>query len=377
VTTKRDYYEVLGVPRAAPPDEIKSAYRKAALRWHPDRNPDEKHSAEEKFREATEAYSVLSDPEKRQAYDHFGYAGIQGMAAGPGFEESIFEEFSDIFGDLFGFGDIFGTGRGRRRTRAHRGHDLRYDLNLSFEDAAAGLNTQLKIPRLELCETCGGTGAQPGTSPSACRKCGGRGQILYQQGFLSVTRTCSACHGSGQVVMNPCHTCRGGGRVEKSRTIEVRIPPGVDDQTRLRISGEGEAGMHGGPPGDLYVVLRVKEHAFFERRNADLFCTLPINIAQAALGAEVLVPTLNGKEKLPIPPGTQTGAVFRLKGKGLPNPNGGAKGDLYVHVRVATPEKLTREQKKLFEQLASTLEAENEPAPRDSGFFQKVKDIFS
>jgi molecular chaperone DnaJ len=235
----------------------------------------------------------------------------------------------------------------------------------------------LKVPRLELCETCGGTGAQPGTSPSACRKCGGRGQILYQQGFLSVTRTCSACHGSGQVVMNPCHSCRGEGRIEKSRTIEVRIPPGVDDQTRLRIAGEGETGSHGGPPGDLYVVLHVKEHPFFERRNADLFCTVPINIAQAALGAELLVPTLNGKEKLPIPAGTQTGSVFRLKAKGLPNPNGGPKGDLYVQVRVATPEKLTREQKRLLEQLAETLDVENEPAPRDSSFFQKVKDIFS
>jgi len=377
VTTKRDYYEILGVSPTASAEELKSAYRKAAMRWHPDRNPEDKHISEEKFREASEAYSVLSDPQKRQVYDHYGHEGLSGMGAGPIINEAIFEEFSDIFGDLFGFGDIFGTGRGRRRTRAQRGHDLRYDLNLTFEEAAQGSTTKLKVPRLELCSACNGTGAEHGTSPSRCQKCGGHGQILYQQGFLSVTRTCRVCHGSGQVVLSPCHECRGEGRVEKSKTIEVRIPPGVDDQTRLRIPGEGEAGVYGGPPGDLYVVLRVKEHPFFERRNADLYCVVPINFSQAALGAELHIPTMNGKEKLTIPAGTQSGSVLRLKGKGLPNPNGGPKGDLFVEVRVATPQKLTREQKILFEELANTLATENEPAPRDSGFFQKVKDIFS
>jgi len=377
VPSKRDYYEVLGVSRSASADEVKSAYRKAALKFHPDRNPADKARAEEKFREATEAYSVLSDPEKRAAYDRFGHAGVAGAPA-PADVSSIFEQFSDIFGDFFGVEDLLGVGgrAGRRRPRAQRGNDLRYDMTLSFEEAANGLRTKIKIPRLETCDTCKGSGAKPGTAPATCQTCAGRGQVHYQQGFFTITRTCPNCQGAGKLVREPCKTCRGDGQVERERTLEIRIPPGVDSQTRLRIPGEGEPGIHGGPPGDLYVILEVKEHPFFERRNSDLYCTIPINFAQAALGTEIAVPTLAGEEKLPIPEGTQTGSIFRLKGKGLPNPNGGGKGDLYVNIRVVTPAKLTREQKRLLEQLAETLPEESRPAQRNSSLFEKVKDIF-
>ncbi len=372
---KRDYYDVLAVGRTAGGDEIKSAYRKAALKWHPDRNPKEKHVAEERFREATEAYSVLSDPQKRAAYDRFGHAGVSGVGFDPGFSRTIFEEFQDIFGDFFGFEDIFGGGR-RGRPRVQRGADLRYDMTLTFEEAAAGVATKIKLPRMEFCETCNGTGAKAGTGVAACQSCGGRGQLHYQQGFFTITRTCPACQGAGQVVRERCPECRGQGRIERERTIELRIPPGVDSQTRLRVPGEGERGANGGPPGDLYVILEVKEHPFFERRGADLYCTIPISFAQAALGTEVQVPVLNGEEKLKIPEGTQTGSIFRLKGKGLPDPHGGGKGDLYVNVRVLTPSKLSREQRRLLEQLGATLQVENRPAERNSSLFEKVKDIF-
>jgi molecular chaperone DnaJ len=373
----RDYYEVLDVPRTAAADEIKSAYRKAALKWHPDRNPDKKQYAEERFREATEAYSVLSDPQKRVAYDRYGHAGVSGVSFDPGFSRTIFEEFQDIFGDFFGFEDVLGGGRrGRGRSRAQRGADLRYDMALTFEEAASGVTTKIKLPRLEFCEPCNGTGAKAGTGVVACQSCGGRGQLHYQQGFFTITRTCPACQGAGQVVRERCLECHGEGRVEQERTIELRIPPGVDNQTRLRVPGEGERGVNGGPPGDLYVVLEVKEHPFFERRNADLYCTVPISFAQAALGAEILVPGLSGEEKLKIAEGTQTGSIFRLKGKGLPDPHGGGKGDLYVNIRVVTPTKLTREQRALLQQLGETLKVENRPAERNSSFFDKVKDIF-
>ncbi len=374
-THKRDYYEVLGVPRSAAGEEIKSAYRKAALKWHPDRNPANKPQAEERFREATEAYSVLSDAQKRAAYDRFGHAGVTGVGFEPGMSHTIFEEFQDIFGDFFGFEDIFGGGR-RGRARTQRGADLRYDMTLTFEEAAAGVQTKIKVPRMEFCEACNGTGAKAGTGIVACQSCGGRGQLHYQQGFFTITRTCPACQGAGQVVRERCPECRGQGRIEKERTIELRIPPGVDNNTRLRVPGEGERGPNSGPSGDLYVVLEVKEHPFFERRNADLYCTIPISVAQAALGAEISVPGLAGEEKLKIPEGTQTGSIFRLKGKGLPDPHGGGRGDLYFHVRVVTPTKLTREQRQLLEQLGQTLRAENRPAARDSSFFEKVKDIF-
>ncbi len=372
---KRDYYEVLGVSRTASVDEVKSAYRKAALKWHPDRNPDKKQAAEARFREATEAYSVLSEPQKRAAYDRYGHAGVSGISFDPGFNRTIFEEFQDIFGDFFGFEDIFGGGR-RGRSRTQRGADLRYDMTLTFEEAASGVTTKIKVPRLEFCEPCNGTGAKAGTGIVACQACAGRGQMHYQQGFFTITRTCPACQGAGQVVRERCPDCRGQGRIERERVIELRIPPGVDSQTRLRVPAEGERGANGGPPGDLYVVLEVKEHPFFERRGADLYCTIPISVAQAALGTEITVPGLNGDEKLKIPEGTQTGSIFRLKGKGLPDPHGGGKGDLYCNVRVVTPGKLTREQRELFEQLGATLQLENRPAQRNSSIFEKVKDIF-
>lgn len=374
---RRDYYEVLAVERTANGDEIKSAYRKAALKWHPDRNPEDKATAEEKFREATEAYSVLSDAQKRGAYDRFGHAGVAGVGAESGFDHTIFDQFQDIFGDFFGFEDLFSGGGGRRgQTRAQRGADLRYDMTLAFEDAVTGVTTKIKIPRQEFCESCNGTGAKAGTGISACEACKGRGQLHYQQGFFSVTRTCSACRGAGQVIRERCQTCRGQGRIEKQRTIELRIPAGVDTDTRLRVPGEGEPGSPGAPAGDLYVVLQVKEHKFFERRGADLFATIPISFAQAALGTEISVPGLIGDERLRIPEATQTGTTFRLKGRGLPDPHGGGKGDLYYSVRVMTPSKLSREQRKVLAQLAETLPAENRPAERNSSFFEKVKDIF-
>jgi molecular chaperone DnaJ len=375
-TNQRDYYEVLGVTRTASVEEIKAAYRKCALKWHPDRHPEDKAEAEVKFRESTEAYSVLSDAQKRQVYDTYGHAGLSG-GGGVDFNGTIFQDFHDIFGDFFGFDDLFsGGGRGGRGRRAQRGSDLRYDMSLNFEEAAAGVNTKIKIPRQEFCAVCNGTGAKAGTGVTACQTCGGRGQVAYQQGFFTITRTCPACQGAGQIIKERCLECRGQGRVEKERTIELRIPPGVDTGTRLRVQGEGEPGPNGGPHGDLYVVLDVKEHLFFERRGADLYCTIPISIAQATLGDELQVPGLGGDEKLKIPEGTQSGAVFRVRGKGLADPHGGGKGDLYYHIRVLTPSKLTRDQRKLIEQLGATLKVENKPAERGSSLFDKVKDIF-
>jgi molecular chaperone DnaJ len=376
-THQRDYYEVLGVTRTASVDEIKAAYRKCALKWHPDRHPEDKAEAEAKFRESTEAYSVLSDSQKRQIYDTYGHSGLTGAGGGVDFSGTIFQDFHDIFGDFFGFEDLVSGGRrGGRGRHAQRGSDLRYDMTLTFEEASAGVNTKIKIPRQEFCAACNGTGAKAGTGVVACQSCGGRGQLAYQQGFFTITRTCPACQGAGQIIKERCVECRGQGRVEKERTIELRIPPGVDTGTRLRVQGEGEPGPSGGPAGDLYVVLEVKEHAFFERRGADLYCTIPISIAQAALGAELQVPGLAGEEKLKIPEGTESGAVFRVRGKGLADPHGGGKGDLYYHVRVLTPSKLTREQRKLIEQLGTTLKVENKPAERGSSLFDKVKDIF-
>src|SRR6266581_2108844 len=339
---QRDYYEVLGVTRTAAADEIKSAYRKAALKWHPDRDPENKSEAEVKFRECTEAYSVLSDAQKRQVYDTYGHAGLSGMGGSHGFDNTVFQDFHDIFGDFFGFEDLFGGGGRRGRSRTQRGSDLRYDMSLTFDEAAAGVTTKIKLPRQEYCQECKGTGAKKGTG----------------------VQTCEACK------------CRGQGRLEREKTIELRIPPGVDTGTRLRVAGEGEPGPNGGPAGDLYVVLEVKEHPFFERRGADLYCTIPISIAQATLGTELQLPGLNGEEKLKIPEGTQSGAVFRLKGRGLADPRGGGKGDLYYHVCVLTPTKLTREQRKLIEQLGATLKMDNKPADRNSSIFDKVKDIF-
>jgi molecular chaperone DnaJ len=376
-SNQRDYYEVLGVTKTASVDEIKASYRKSALKWHPDRSPENKEEAEVKFRECTEAYSILSDPQKRQIYDNYGHAGLAGAGGSTDFNGTIFQDFHDIFGDFFGFEDLFGGG-GRRggRSRVQRGADLRYDMTLTFEEAASGVNTKIRVPRQEYCEACNGTGAKKGTGVVSCQACGGRGQIVYQQGFFTINRTCPACQGAGQIVKERCVECRGQGRVDRERTIELRIPPGVDTGTRLRVQGEGEAGPNGGPAGDLYVVLEVKEHAFFERRGADLYCTIPLSIAQASLGTELQVPGLGGEERLKVPEGTQSGAVFRIKGKGLPDPHGGGKGDLYYHVRVLTPTKLTREQRKLMEQLNATLKVDNKPADRNSTIFDKVKDIF-
>jgi molecular chaperone DnaJ len=372
----RDFYEVLEVSRTASVDEIKSAYRKAALKWHPDRNPENKEQAEAKFRECTEAYSVLSDQQKRQIYDTYGHAGLSGSGGGVDFSSSVFQDFHDIFGDIFGFEDLFSGGGRRGRGRNRRGADLRYDMTLTFEEASAGVTTKIKLPRQEYCESCNGTGAKKGTGVVACQSCGGRGQLAYQQGFFTITRTCPACQGAGQIVRERCPDCRGQGRIEREKTIELRIPPGVDTGTRLRVAGEGEHGPNGGSPGDLYVVLEVKEHPFFERRGADLYCTIPVSVIQGALGAELQVPGLTGEEKLKIPEGTQSGAVFRIKGKGLADPRGGGKGDLYYHVRVLTPTKLTRDQRKLLEQLGATLKVDNKPADRNSSIFDKVKDIF-
>ena len=380
-TTKRDYYDVLSVERGASADEIKSAYRKAALRWHPDRNPGNKHEAEEKFREATEAYSVLSDSQKRQVYDTYGHAGLSSAVGGPGFQNvdfSIFEGLQDILGDFFQMDDVFGFGGGRRGRgrRAHRGADLRYDVTLSFEEAAVGRKLRIRVPRTEPCDTCNGSGAKPGTQPVTCQQCGGRGQLNYQQGFFAVTRTCPQCQGSGRVVRERCPECNGAGKRERERSLDVEIPAGVETGMRVRLPGEGELGTNGGPPGDLYVLLEVREHPFFDRKGPDLFCTIPITVSQAALGTEIRVPTLNSDEKLKIPEGTQSGHVFRLKGRGLPSPHGHGKGDLHVRVLVVIPTKLTREQKRLLEQLGETLDVDNQPAERNSSFFEKVKDMF-
>jgi molecular chaperone DnaJ len=375
-STQRDFYEILSVKREATIEEIKASYRQSALKWHPDRNPVNKEEAEIKFRECTEAYSVLSDPQKRQVYDTYGHAGLSGSnMGGADFNSSVFQDFHDIFGDFFGFEDLFSGGR-RGRGRTQRGADLRYDMTLTFEEASAGVTTKVKLPKQDLCAACNGTGAKKGTGATTCQTCGGRGQMAYQQGFFTITRTCPACQGAGQIIRERCLECRGNGRVEREKIIELRIPPGVDSGTRLRVTGEGEPGPNGGPPGDLYVVLDVKEHQFFERRGADLYCTIPLSVAQAALGTELQVPGLGGEEKLKIPEGTQSDAVFRVKGKGLPDPRGGGKGDLYYHVRVLTPTKLTREQRKLMEQLGASLKVENKPADRNSSIFEKVKDIF-
>ncbi len=374
---QRDYYEVLGVTREASAEQIKSAYRKAALQWHPDRNPDNKTVAEANFREASEAYSVLSDTQKRSVYDRFGHAGLggRGFEAG-GFNSTIFEEFHDILGDLFGFEQAFGGGGRRGRgSRGKRGADLRYDISLSFEEAASGVTSKVHLARHENCEACGGTGAKPGSGMTTCRTCGGRGQMAYQQGFFSITRTCPACQGAGRVIREACVACRGQGRLERERTLEVGIPAGVDSGTRLRMAGQGEPGMNGGPAGDLYIFLEVKEHSFFERRGADLYCTIPVSFPQAAIGTKISVPTLRGEDELEIPGGTQSGQLFRVKDKGLPNPHGG-RGDLYVCVRVDTPSKLTREQRRLLDQLAQSIKIDNKPVERSASFFDKVKDIF-
>src|SRR5258705_1814900 len=317
--TQRVFYGVRGVTRTAAVDEIKSAYRKAALKWHPDRNPENKSEAEVKFRECTEAYSVLSDAQKRQVYDTYGHAGLSGVG-GQGFDHTVFQDFHDIFGDFFGFEDLFGGGGRRGRSRAQRGSDLRYDMSLTFEEASAGVTTKIKLPRQEYCEACNGTGAKKGTGVQACQTCAGRGQLAYQQGFFTITRTCPACQGAGQIVKERCPECRGQGRLEREKTIELRIPPGVDTGTRLRVAGEGEPGPNGGPAGDLDVLPEVKEHPLFESPCPAFYSSFPLSISPTTPATGFPGPGLNRPEKLEIPRRNQNGAVFRIKGRGLADP---------------------------------------------------------
>jgi molecular chaperone DnaJ len=379
--SKRDYYEVLGVDRQASDQQIKSAYRKLALQFHPDRNPGD-HKAEEKFKEAAEAYSVLADAQKRGMYDRFGHAGVSaGAGGGAGFDPTIFADFSDIFsnlGDVFGFGDILGGGR-RRRGGPQRGSDLRYDLEITFDESAEGTETSIVLPREEACETCSGSGAAPGTTAETCAQCRGTGQLRYQQGFLTVARPCSTCRGTGKTIVKPCTTCRGMGRIARERKLTVKIPAGIATGQQLRLSGEGEHGSAGGPPGDLYVVVHVQEHPFFHREGDDLYCELPIHFPTLALGGSIKVPTLNGREDLSIPSGTQPGARFRLRGKGMPNVTGRGHGDLHVIARAAVPKKLTKEQKQLLEQLARTMPVQDEDGSgtEEKPFFERVKGMFT
>jgi len=371
---KRDYYEVLGVGREASDTEIKSAYRRLAMQHHPDRNPDNQEEAGEKFKEITEAYSILADTQKRAAYDRYGHAGLSGSGSwSPDFSSTIFSDFEDIFGDLFGFGEVFGRG-GRQRTRSAGGVDLRYDLAITLEEAAKGLETKIKIPRWEPCPICEGTGAKKGSKAITCPTCNGRGQLRQQQGFFTVMRTCPQCQGMGQVIKDLCATCRGEGRVNTERVLGLKIPPGVDDGTRLRVAGEGGVATRGSAPGDLYVILKIREHPCFERRGNDLYCTIPVSIAQASLGAEIQVPTLDGEERLHISEGAQSGQMFRLRGMGMPVLEGRGRGDLYVAIVVVIPTHLAREQKRWLEALAPHVRVENKPLSRQGG--EKARDIF-
>ena len=372
-STKRDYYEVLGVNRDAGEDEIKKAYRKLAMKYHPDRNPDNP-KAEEQFKEAKEAYEILSDDQKRAAYDQYGHAGVDpSMGGGPGGGQG-FGNFSDAFGDIFG--DIFGGGRGQR-SNVYRGADLRYNMELSLEEAARGTETKIRIPVMAECETCHGSGARPGTSPVTCTTCNGHGQVRMQQGFFSVQQTCPKCHGTGKMVKDPCPTCNGGGRVKQHKTLSVKIPAGVDEGDRIRQSGEGETGVNGGPPGDLYVVVHLKKHDIFERDGANLHCEMPISFTTAALGGEIEVPTLDGHAKMKIPAETQTGATFRLRGKGIKPLRGNENGDLYCHVLVETPVKLNERQKELLRELESlNLEDAEKHNPKAKSWFDKAKEFF-
>lgn len=371
---KRDYYEVLGVSKQASADELKKAFRKMARQYHPDANPDKK-DAEEKFKEIAEAYEVLSDPEKRANYDRFGHAANNGQGFG-GFEGGF-----GGFGDLGGLGDIFDMffgGGGRSRRGPEKGSDLRLDMEISFEEAAFGLEKDIKVPRNEECGTCGGTGAAPGTKAQACSACNGSGQIQYAQntpfGRVVQSRTCDRCRGAGKIIEKPCPTCHGAGQVRKTRSIHVKIPAGVDSGTRLRVSGEGESGLRGGPRGDLYVYIYVKAHKFFRREGNDVIVEIPVSFSQAALGDEIEVDTLDGKARVKVPEGTQSGSVFRLRGRGIPDLHGHGRGDQHVRVKVVTPTRLTEKQKELMQEFAR-LSNEN-PAPGEKGFFEKVKGAF-
>ncbi|MEE2840662.1 MAG: molecular chaperone DnaJ [Acidobacteriota bacterium] len=369
--TKKDYYEVLGISRDAEQQEIKSAYRKLAIQHHPDKNAGNK-KAEERFKDAAEAYSVLSDAEKKARYDRFGHAGLgQGAGGFQDFDPDIFADFSDIVGDFFGFGDVFGGSQ--RQSRSRRGADLRYDLTISFEEAAFGVKTKIKIPRRETCMPCNGIGADPKGGLVTCSACGGQGNARHQQGFFTISRTCSKCQGSGQFIEKACSECRGNGYLQKEKVLEIKIPAGVDNGSRLRISGEGEAGPRNGAPGDLYVIIFVQEHEVFQREGNHILCTIPINFSTAALGGAVMVPTLENQEQIKIPAGSQSDTVFRLKGRGIASLEGRGKGDQLVQITVVTPTNLTREQKELFRQLAAVSDG-SEEAPC---LFEKVREKLS
>ncbi len=370
--SKSDYYDVLGVSRDVSDQELKSAYRKQALKYHPDRNPGD-HVAEEKFKEASEAYQVLSDADKRAAYDRFGHAGVNGAGQGGfgGFSGSV--DLGDIFGDLFG--EMFSMGGQQRSSRQRRGDDLRYDMTINFEDAIFGSETDIKVRRFEKCGTCKGSGSSSGRGPTTCPQCQGRGQIRYQQGFFSVARACSTCGGVGTIVTDPCGTCRGETRVTREIKMNVKVPPGVEEGTRIRYAGEGDAGRSGAPSGDLYVVLAIRQHDFFERDGYDLRCVVPISFPQAALGADIEVPGIDGKVNLKVPEGTQSSKELRVRGRGVPYLNEKGRGDLIVRVVVQIPKKMTRAQRELVEQLAESMTVDNKPT--SSGLLDKMKDLFS
>jgi molecular chaperone DnaJ len=363
---------VLGIDRGASDQEIKSAYRKLALQFHPDRNPNNP-GAEEKFKECSEAYAILADGDKRAAYDRYGHAGLGGGAGGGGFDATV-QDFSEIFGDFFGFADILGGSGGRRQSRVQRGADLREDITLEFEEAVFGTDTKVNVRRHESCEECHGTGGAKGKAPVSCRTCNGHGQVRYQQGFFSIARTCPTCQGAGSMITDPCLKCKGEGRVLRLKVVDAKVPAGVEDGTRIRFTGLGEGGLHGGPAGDLYVVLHVKEHPFLARQGNDLHCVIPISFTQAALGIEIQVPTLEGEHTLKVPEGTQSGTTLRIRGRGVPVLNGHGKGDLFVEVRLQTPGKLSKRQRELLQELEGMNRVENKPLRKT--LLGKVKDIF-
>ncbi len=370
---KRDYYEVLGINRDAGADEIKKAYRKLAMKHHPDRNADK--GSEEKFKELSEAYEILSDPQKKAAYDRYGHAGVDASMGGGAAGAQGFDGFADAFSDIFG--DIFGGGRAGR-SNVYRGADLRYNLEISLEEAARGSDKTIRIPTVEECTACHGSGAKPGTQPQTCPTCGGAGQVRIQQGFFSIQQTCPKCHGTGRIIPDPCNSCGGAGRVKSHKTLEVKIPAGIDEGMRLRHAGHGEPGINGGPPGDLYVEIRIRAHPVFKRDGDDLHCEMPISFTIAALGGEIEIPTLEGMARLKIPAETQSGRAFRLRGKGIRNVRTHSHGDLMCHVVVETPVKLTERQKELlreFEELSSSdVDRHN---PKAKSWMDKVRDFFS